>query len=96
MTKIGFVGCGKLGLPVQIALDWKGHDVMGLDCNPAVKPGVHASDLLVTKEAGPDGTGDLQDLAKKKWSQICWIIPGTCAARGYNLRCNPNTTQSFI
>lgn len=65
MTKIGFVGCGKLGLPVQIALDWKGHDVMGLDCNPAVKPGVHASDLLVTKEAGPDGTGDLQDLAKK-------------------------------
>lgn len=33
---IGVVGCGKLGLPVALAIESKGHEVMGYDINPAV------------------------------------------------------------
>lgn len=61
--KIGFVGCGKLGLPVCIALDWKGHDVLGYDIN--VKPGSTVAENRKTKEAGPDGTGSLDELSAK-------------------------------
>ena len=32
--KIGFCGLGKLGLPCAVAMDYKGHDVMGYDINP--------------------------------------------------------------
>ena len=31
---IGFIGCGKLGLPVAIATASKGHSVLGYDINP--------------------------------------------------------------
>lgn len=34
--KIGFVGLGKLGLPVALALETAGHEVFGYDINPAV------------------------------------------------------------
>jgi UDPglucose 6-dehydrogenase len=34
---IGFVGLGKLGLPVALAIESKGHNVCGYDINPAVK-----------------------------------------------------------
>ena len=33
--KVGFVGLGKLGMPVALALDHKGHDVMGYDIDPS-------------------------------------------------------------
>jgi len=29
--KIGFIGLGKLGLPVAVAMTYKGHDVLGYD-----------------------------------------------------------------
>lgn len=35
--KIGFVGLGKLGLPVALAVESKGHVVRGYDINPQVK-----------------------------------------------------------
>jgi len=35
--KIGIVGLGKLGLPVALAIEKKGHDVVGFDINPAIK-----------------------------------------------------------
>lgn len=35
--KVGFIGLGKLGLPVAVAIDSKGHEVMGYDINQAVK-----------------------------------------------------------
>ena len=35
--KIGFVGLGKLGLPVALAINSKGHDVCGYDINPEVE-----------------------------------------------------------
>ena len=34
---IGFVGLGKLGLPVALAIESKGHSVVGYDINPDVK-----------------------------------------------------------
>lgn len=37
MMKVGFIGLGKLGLPVALAVESKGHEVKGYDINPAVK-----------------------------------------------------------
>jgi len=37
MSTIGFVGLGKLGLPVALAVESKGHKVVGYDINPLVK-----------------------------------------------------------
>src|SRR5690242_13129052 len=34
---IGFIGLGKLGLPVALAVESKGHKVCGYDINQAVK-----------------------------------------------------------
>ena len=35
--KIGFIGLGKLGLPVAMAISSKGYEVSGYDINPKVK-----------------------------------------------------------
>jgi UDPglucose 6-dehydrogenase len=35
--KVGFIGLGKLGLPVAVAIDSKGHEVVGYDINQAVQ-----------------------------------------------------------
>jgi UDPglucose 6-dehydrogenase len=35
--KVGFIGLGKLGLPVAVAVNSKGHEVFGYDVNVAVK-----------------------------------------------------------
>lgn len=37
MTRVGFVGMGKLGLPVALAMESQGHDVVGYDLNPEVE-----------------------------------------------------------
>lgn len=34
--KIGFIGLGKLGLPCALAIEGKGHKVIGYDINPKV------------------------------------------------------------
>ena len=34
---IGFLGLGKLGLPVALAIEDKGHNVIGYDINPNVE-----------------------------------------------------------
>lgn len=34
--RIGFIGLGKLGLPVALAIESKGHTVIGYDVNPAI------------------------------------------------------------
>jgi UDPglucose 6-dehydrogenase len=36
-TKVGFVGLGKLGLPTALAIESRGHEVMGYDINPHVE-----------------------------------------------------------
>jgi UDPglucose 6-dehydrogenase len=65
--KIGFIGIGKLGLPVCIGIDAKGHDVLGYDINPKVNEDVNANDLLLSKEVTPDGKYELKssDMIKK-------------------------------
>ena len=35
--RIGLVGLGKLGLPVALAINFRGHEVCGYDTNPSVK-----------------------------------------------------------
>ena len=34
--KVGLIGLGKLGLPVALAVEGKGHEVYGCDASPAV------------------------------------------------------------
>lgn len=55
--KVGFCGLGKLGFPCALAIAMKGHDVYGYDINPDVMN----TDPRIYKEAGIDGTGDLND-----------------------------------
>ena len=43
--KIGFVGLGKLGLPVALAVESKGHDVVGFDISEKVKDIIEAKKL---------------------------------------------------
>jgi UDPglucose 6-dehydrogenase len=37
MGQIGIIGCGKLGLPVALAIESRGHEVVGYDINPDVQ-----------------------------------------------------------
>ena len=58
--KIGFLGLGKLGLPCALAIDLKGHDVMGYDINPNVLQKEH----VPYKEEGPNGEPSIVPLLK--------------------------------
>lgn len=64
MKKIGFVGLGKLGLPVSVCIDLKGFDVMGFDINPKCNSNSKPIDLFYTKEADVNGEGSLEDKIK--------------------------------
>jgi UDPglucose 6-dehydrogenase len=59
--KVGFVGLGKLGMPCALAMDMKGHDVMGFD--------VDSSKMQKTKfphrEKGPNGEKSIEPLLGK-------------------------------
>lgn len=50
MGKIGFVGLGKLGLPVALAIESKGHEVVGYDINPAVARYISEKHIPFTEE----------------------------------------------
>jgi UDPglucose 6-dehydrogenase len=58
--KIGFVGLGKLGLPCALALDLKGHDVMGYDLNPKVMQ----KETVPYREQGPHGEPSIEPLLR--------------------------------
>ena len=62
---IGFIGLGKLGLPVAVTINSKGHKVLGYDVNPVFKPGAKAVDLLPTKEADETGNGTIKAILEK-------------------------------
>ena len=49
--KIGIVGLGKLGMPVALGMNMKGHDVMGFDINPACLQ----KETFPHREIGPNG-----------------------------------------
>ena len=58
--KIGFLGLGKLGLPCALAIDMKGHDVMGYDINLNVLQ----KERVAYKEAGPNGEPSIEPSLK--------------------------------
>lgn len=59
--KIGFLGLGKLGLPCALAIDMKGHDVMGYDINPNVLQ----KERVAYKEEGPNGEPSIEPILRK-------------------------------
>lgn len=58
--KVGFVGTGKLGLPVSLIYCSKGHDVLCYDVNPCFYQGKPASDFLYKEELCPENKIPLQ------------------------------------
>src|SRR5271165_6737296 len=64
--KIGFIGVGKLGLPICVGMAHAGHDVLGYDVSSQYSDivncpkGAKACDLLFSKETTPDGKEDLK------------------------------------
>lgn len=51
---VGFVGLGKLGLPSALAIESKGHTVVGYDINPAVKGYVESKSIPYLEEGVPE------------------------------------------
>lgn len=62
---IGFIGLGKLGLPVSIGFEQKGHSVVGYDINPNITPDKRPEELILTHEVWEDGKTDIREFAKK-------------------------------
>lgn len=62
--KVGVIGLGRLGLPVALAMESKGHEVVGFDINPAV------SDILATRKLPyhEQGAQELLDKTNIKFS----------------------------
>lgn len=51
---VGFIGLGKLGLPVALAIESKGYDVKGYDVNPNVAQYIHGHSIpFVEKDLQP-------------------------------------------
>jgi len=59
--KVGFVGLGKLGLPVALAMDLRGHQVMGYDINPEVMQ----KETCFYLEQGPNGEPSIEPFLRK-------------------------------
>ena len=68
--KIGFVGLGKLGLPVALAVESKGHDVIGYDISQNVKNIIEAKKIPY-KEIWAQ---DYLDKSKIKFSQLDLVV----------------------
>lgn len=59
--KVGIVGLGKLGMPVALAMDYQGHDVMGYDVAPETMQKEH----FPHREIGPNGEPSIEPLLRK-------------------------------
>lgn len=80
--KIGFVGCGKLGLLVALSIESRGHDVRGYDPNPAVAGYLknrsipfkeeHSEELLAATKMEMVTLKELCD-----WADILFLAPQT-------------------
>ena len=58
---VGIIGLGKLGLPIGVALDMHGHNVMGYDVNSAVMQKERCS----YREQGPNGEPSFEPFLQK-------------------------------
>jgi UDPglucose 6-dehydrogenase len=68
--RIGVLGLGRLGLPVAVAIDNKGHDVVGYDINPNYNSKKHPKELLYTKETDETGKNTLMPMLEKSKLKI--------------------------
>jgi UDP-N-acetyl-D-mannosaminuronate dehydrogenase len=58
--KIGVIGLGKLGMPVALAMNLKGHDVMGYDIDPSRMQ----KESFSAQEKGPNGEPSIEPLLR--------------------------------
>ncbi len=68
--KIGFLGLGKLGLPVALAVESKGHEVVGHDISNSVKNIIEAKKIPYKEE----GAQDLLSKSKIKFVNIPKLV----------------------
>ena len=54
MSNIGFIGLGKLGLPSALAIESKGHTVVGYDLNPNVKQYIEKKTIPYIEQSVPE------------------------------------------
>jgi UDPglucose 6-dehydrogenase len=57
---VGFVGLGKLGMPVALAMSLRGHDVMGYDVDPSKMQ----KESFPHREIGPNGETSIEPLMR--------------------------------
>lgn len=62
VRRIGFVGMGKLGLPVAVGMAAKGHMVYGYDVAQHISIYKHPRECLATQEADPSGSGSIKEM----------------------------------
>jgi UDPglucose 6-dehydrogenase len=62
--KVGFVGTGKLGLPVALVYASKGHELLCYD--PMYGPGTRPLEKLVEEERDPSNDGSLREWLQEK------------------------------
>lgn len=68
--KVGFVGCGKLGLPVALAAESKGHDVRGYDIDTRIA-GYLAGVPYPHREHGIDGLLAATKMSMMPLEELC-------------------------
>ena len=68
--KIGFLGLGKLGLPVALACESKGHEVMGTDINETTKRNIRFKTLTYREE----GAEELLKTSKIRLADVDKIV----------------------
>lgn len=71
---IGMVGLGKLGMPVAVAMDLRGHTVRGFDISPKnMDKGNYPH-----QETGPDGVSPFQPLLRNSGVRFCSLQEVVC------------------
>ena len=60
--KVSFIGLGKLGLPVAVAIDAKGHNVLGYDINPNINSNKTPLQCLHTEEKNENLDGPITSM----------------------------------
>ena len=63
--KVSFIGLGKLGLPVAVAIEAKGHEVLGYDINPIFNSRSKPIDCLNTQEKDESLIGPITPMLEK-------------------------------
>lgn len=72
--KIGFMGLGKLGLPVATTLQMCGHEVIGYDKNPDIEAYLTHPTEYPFEEKGPDNTGEFKHYLVKYPIKITQVL----------------------